>query len=104
VIALVAVAAFVLSGHVLDRTTGQPLSGVAVRAGSAKAKTDGSGHYTLRGLHVGKVTIVLESDDVPPQSFEITLHQAKTQRDFEACSTTLDYSCAPQVPLPNPGT
>jgi 5-hydroxyisourate hydrolase-like protein (transthyretin family) len=103
-IALVAVATLILSGHILDRTTGQPLSGVAVHAGVAKAKTDGAGHYTLRGLRAGKVTVVLESDDVPPQSFEITLHAAKTERDFEACSTTLDYSCAPQAPQPNPGS
>jgi hypothetical protein len=101
---LLAAATLVLSGHVLDRTTGQPLAGVSVHAGAAKATTDGSGHYTLRGLRAGKATIVLESDDVPPQNFAVTLRAPKTQRDFTACSTTLDYTCAPQAPVPAPGS
>jgi hypothetical protein len=104
VIALFAMATLVLSGHVVDRTTGQPLPGVALRAGVAKATTDRSGAYVLRGLHAGKLTVVLESDDVPPQSFDIEIRAAKGHRDFAACSTTLDYSCAPALPAPNPGS
>lgn len=90
-----AAVALVLTGLVTDRTTGQPLSGVAVHAGAMKTKTDTAGRYTLHGLHAGKVTIVLESDDVPPESFDLRLQAAKTRHDFTACSTTLDYSCAP---------
>jgi len=102
-IALLAAATLVLSGRVLDKTTGQPLANVGVRAGSAHATSDRAGNYVLRGLHAGKVTIVLESADVPPQTFGLTLIAAKTHRDFTACSTTLDYSCAPQASPPPSG-
>ena len=94
-IALLAAVTFVLSGNVLDRTTGQPLAGVAVSAGNSKATTNAAGHYTLRGLRAGKISLVLQSYDVPPQRFEFVLGAAKTQRDFRACSTTLDYNCGP---------
>jgi protocatechuate 3,4-dioxygenase beta subunit len=91
-----ALAAFagVLSGHVLDRTTGQPLGGVHVRAGRAHAVTDRAGRYALRGLRAGAVSITLESDDVPAQRLTVTVGAGATIRDLRACSTTLDYDCS----------
>jgi hypothetical protein len=98
-IVLLAIASLVLSGRVLDTTTGQPLPGVHVRAGSAKSTSDARGRYALRGLHAGTLTVVLESDDVPPQQLSVTLGARSLERDLHACSTTLDYNCSTvQVP------
>jgi hypothetical protein len=89
----------VLLGAILDRTTGQPLTGVDVRATagktSAHAVTDANGRFTLRGLPAGAAAVTVQSDDVPPQRFTVTVKSAATQHvELRACSTTLDYSCA----------
>lgn len=95
----VAVAVVLLSGHVLDRTTGQGLAHVRVVAGGAHAVTDGAGAYALRGLTPGAIAVTLESDDVPVQHFTVTVGKRATRHDFRACSTTLDYACgAPAAP------
>ncbi len=93
----------VLTGKVVDRTTGQPLTGVDVRVqGAAKvapARTDDAGRYTLRGLAPGRYTLSVSSDDVPPQTFAVSVRAVKTQPfNITACSTTLDYSCAAAGP------
>jgi protocatechuate 3,4-dioxygenase beta subunit len=95
--------AVVLSGHVLDRTTGQPLAGVRVRAGRAQAVTDRAGRYALRGLRTGAVAITLESDDVPAQHLTVRVGPGPTNRDLHACSTTLDYNCSGPTPAEDPG-
>ena len=89
----------VLSGRVLDRTTGQPLPGVTITTLAGKhAKTDAKGRYALRGLHLGVLVLTLESDDVPPQRVEVRIRSSKTVRDMRACSTTLDYNCGAKIP------
>jgi hypothetical protein len=93
-IVLLAVASLVLSGRVLDTTTGQPLPGVHVRAGSTTSTSDAHGRYALHGLHAGTLTLVLESDDVPPQQLSVTIGTKSLERDLHACSTTLDYNCS----------
>ncbi len=89
----------IVIGTIVDRTTGQPLTAVDVRAvGPAKAtaRTNDSGSFTLRALTPGRYTLTLSSDDVPPQTFALTVGGAKQQHvSLTACSTTLDYSCAP---------
>ncbi len=92
-----------VAGHVVDRTTGQPLTGVEVRVqGAAKvapARTTDAGQYTLRGVPPGHYTLSVSSDDVPPQTFDLVVRAGKLQHfDITACSTTLDYSCAPVTP------
>ncbi len=95
---IVALVLALLTGHVLDRTTGQGLAHVRVTAGSTHTTTDGSGAFTLRGLKTGPLAVTLESDDVPAQHFTVTV-RGSMQHDFHACSTTLDYSCgAPALP------
>jgi protocatechuate 3,4-dioxygenase beta subunit len=88
-----------LAGHVTDKTTGQPLAGVSVDLEGpqrAHATTDTSGAYTVRGVKPGRYTVTLSSEDVPPQHFALTIGSTGTTKgDFVACSTTLDYSCAP---------
>jgi protocatechuate 3,4-dioxygenase beta subunit len=98
---LVLAAVVILTGRVLDRTTGQPLSGVSITAPGASATSDGAGRYRLRGLHPGNVTLTLESPDVPAQHLTVRLGAGTTQRDLRACSTTLDYACG--VPAAPPG-
>lgn len=94
-----ALVVIVLSGRVLDRTTGQPLPGVRVSTATGeRATTDARGRYALRGVHRGALVLTLESDDVPPQHVEVRVGAPKTQRDLRACSTTLDYNCGTHVP------
>jgi len=103
-VALFAVAVF--SGHVLDKTTGQPLAGVDVALGAAHATTDKAGRFALHGVRSGTATIRLESSDVPLQRLTVTISSPATSRDLRACSTTLDYNCgAPAAPAgPNSGS
>jgi len=94
-----ALALAVLSGHVIDRTTGQALAHVRVTGAGARSTTDSAGRYTLRGIKPGSVRVTLESDDVPAQHFTVTVRGGAMQHDFTACSTTLDYDCgAPALP------
>jgi len=94
---LVAVAVF--SGHVVDKTTGQPLAGVRVALGAAHAITDKAGRFALRGVRSGSATVTLQSNDVPLQRVTVTISAPATARDLRACSTTLDYNCgAPAAP------
>lgn len=89
----------VLSGRVLDRTTGQPLPSVRVSTATGeRATSDANGRYVLRGLRRGKLTLTLESDDVPPQRVELRIAAPRTNRDLRACSTTLDYRCGTATP------
>ncbi len=99
---IVALALAILVGNITDRTTGQPLTGVDVTVQSSSAqhaRSNDAGTYTLGNLHPGRYTLTLRSDDVPPQTFEVVIGTAKTQRlNIIACSTTLDYSCASTQP------
>jgi protocatechuate 3,4-dioxygenase beta subunit len=87
-------AAAVLVGSVTDQTTGQPLTGVEVRVGSAHAKTNADGAYKLVGVKPGRSAVTVSSDDVPPQQFTVRVGSGTTHRDFTACSITLDYRCS----------
>ncbi len=91
-------AAALLAGHVVDRTTGQGLANVRVTAGGASTVTDRAGAYALHGVKAGALTITLESDDVPRQTFPVNVRGAKTHLDVRACSTTLDYECGGAAP------
>ncbi len=94
----------VFSGHVLDKTTGQPLAGVHVALGAAHATTDKAGRFALNRVRPGTTTITLESDDVPLQRITVTIGAPATARDLRACSTTLDYNCgAPSAPAGGTG-
>ncbi|HTW82486.1 MAG TPA: carboxypeptidase regulatory-like domain-containing protein [Candidatus Sulfotelmatobacter sp.] len=87
-----------VAGHVTDQTTGQPLPHVKVTAVGAKtlhAVTDADGAYTLRGVPAGHYRVTLQSDDVPPRTYDLVVGKAANQtHDFVACSTTLDYNCS----------
>jgi protocatechuate 3,4-dioxygenase beta subunit len=88
----------VVTGHVTDRTTGQPLTGVRVElsgASTASATTRADGSYRIPKLKPGRYVVTLSSNDVPPQRYDLTIAPTEKShaRDFTACSTTLDYSC-----------
>jgi hypothetical protein len=87
--------AAVILGIVGDRTTGQPLPGVTVSIGSVHARSHTDGTFTLVGVKPGHATIGVESDDVPPQHFSITVGAKTSRADLRVCSTTLDYNCGP---------
>jgi protocatechuate 3,4-dioxygenase beta subunit len=95
--ALAKTAAFalaVLTGHVTDATTGQPLPNVSIAIGSHRSITDAHGAYRLTGLTPGRYTLTARSDDVPPQDRDVVVKQnAQTTLDLVLCSTTLDYGC-----------
>lgn len=86
------------SGTLLDQTTGQPLTNVHVHAAgpsAADATTDAHGRFTLKSLQPGNYTVTIESNDVPQQTFKVTLAGNQiTVLTMKACSTTLDYHCA----------
>lgn len=86
------------AGTLIDQTTGQPLTKVHVDAAgpaSASATTDAHGRFTLAKLKPGAYTLTVESDDVPPQEFKVTLAPKPiVAMTIKACSTTLDYHCA----------
>lgn len=90
--------AAVLFGTIADKTTGQPLPGVRVRAGSAAARTDAHGRFVLRGLRPGIYSLRVSSSDVPVQRFSVRVAGAHATVHISACSTTLDYTCDPGTP------
>lgn len=92
---LAALVLAVVLGTITDRTTGQPLSGVVVAAGSVHATSHDDGSYKLSGVAPGHVTLSVSSDDVPPQRFPVTVGPSSTRADLRVCSTTLDYNCGP---------
>jgi hypothetical protein len=87
----------VVSGTLLDTTTGQPMSGVhvALRGPSAARTTsDKQGRFMFRMLQPGRYTLVVESHDVPRQTRSFTLRTGQRYTTkMHVCSTTLDYSC-----------
>jgi hypothetical protein len=87
-----------ISGQLLDQTTGQPLTRVHVHAAGPShgdATSDAHGRFTISGLRPGRYTIDVESNDVPQQSFHVTVAPNHTAAlTMKACSTTLDYHCA----------
>jgi hypothetical protein len=85
----------VLLGTVADRTTGQPLPGVHVALGSSQTTSHADGSFRLTGLKAGHATLLVSSDDVPPQHFPVVLNATTTHIDLRVCSTTLDYNCGP---------
>lgn len=86
-----------LFGQITDKTTGQPLRGVVVDAqgahASANATTDARGRFHLR-LAPGWYTLEFQSNDVPPQEHRVRVRGSTQHVGLQACSTTLDYSCA----------
>lgn len=97
-VAALALALATFSGRLVDQTTGQPLTHVHVHAAgpsTGEATSDAHGRFTLRKLRPGAYTIVVQSDDVPQQTFHVTLSGNRvTALTMKACSTTLDYHCA----------
>ena len=58
--------------HVTDKTTGQPISGVIIFAGSINATTDSLGDAVLKGLTIGEYyTISLWAPGRVGQSFTV---------------------------------
>ena len=92
-----ALAFTLLLGQITDKTTGQPLRGVAVSAQSGHtslhAVTDSHGRFRFAGVRPGALMLHYSSDDVPPQSATVNVHGSKQLVGITACSTTLDYSC-----------
>jgi len=95
-LAALVLALLTFNGTLLDRTTGQPLTGVRVETAGptrALAVSDASGRFRMNNLQPGRYTMTVRSNDVPRQTFSFTLTGNMT-RTFRACSTTLDYNCA----------
>ncbi len=85
----------VLIGTVADRTTGQPLPGVTITLGNVHATSHADGSFRLNGVKAGHATLSASSDDVPPQTFEVTVGATTSHVALRLCSTTLDYNCGP---------
>jgi hypothetical protein len=85
----------VLIGSVVDRTTGQPLPGVTIALGNLHAISGTDGTFRLSGVKPGRATLNVSSDDVPPQTFSVTVGTTTSHVALRLCSTTLDYNCGP---------
>jgi hypothetical protein len=83
----------VLIGTITDRTTGQPMPGVAISLGAAHATSHADGTYKLTALKPGRASVTVSSDDVPPQHLPVSVGPATSRADLRVCSTTLDYNC-----------
>ena len=101
-----ALAATLLTGHIVDQTTGQPLPGVTVHLTGAHTaltlRTNAEGMFRAR-VPAGRYALLVQSRDVPPQHFAVTARGARTTVTEQACSTTLDYSCDAALPEMNAG-
>jgi hypothetical protein len=83
----------VLIGTLTDRTTGQPMPGVVVTLGNVRATSHADGTFRLNGVKPGHATLSVSSDDVPPQTFPVTVGASTSHVALRVCSTTLDYNC-----------
>lgn len=83
----------VLIGTLTDHTTGQPMPGVVVTLGNARATSHADGSFRLNGVKPGRATLSVSSDDVPPQTFPVTIGGTSSHVALRVCSTTLDYNC-----------
>jgi len=86
----------VLSGRIVDRTTGQPMFGVHVTitgAANATTITNRVGRYTLRNLRPGRYRIAVRGKGMPTVRRRITLSNKNAVANFVVCSVALDYSC-----------
>ena len=94
-----ALALATFSGQLVDKTTGQPLTHVAIDAAGPShghAVSDSRGRFTIKDLRPGTYTVNVESNDVPQQTFRVKLAPNRvTVLTMNVCSTTLDYHCAP---------
>ncbi|HEX4013207.1 MAG TPA: carboxypeptidase regulatory-like domain-containing protein [Candidatus Cybelea sp.] len=99
-----AIALTVVTGHITDATTGQPLTNVTISVGSHRTATDAHGNYRFSGVAPGRYTLSASSKDVPPQRRAIVVTSAaQTKIDLTLCSTTLDYNCNGAGPGAGPG-
>jgi len=80
-----------LSGTVTDASTGKPIAGAAVSAGSGSAVNDAGGAYAISGLAPGTYTATASASGYASQSASVTLTAGNT--------TTQNFALAP-----NPGT
>lgn len=80
-------------GHVLDKATGQHISGITIRikGTSYATTTDRSGHYYLKNLKPGRVEVIMQGLGYATQSQIITLENKKTiEVNFHAEEDILD--------------
>jgi len=91
---VLAIALVIVAGSIADRTTGQPLPGVTVVIGTAHTVSRTDGSFRLSIAKPGAVVVSVNSDDVPPQQFNVKA-SSTAHMNLRVCSTTLDYNCGP---------
>jgi len=69
----VAITNYNLKGIATDKSTGNPISGLAVKVGDKSTATNADGSFELTGLVNGNYTIIATKDgyDIPTKAFEI---------------------------------
>ena len=77
-----------ISGTVVDSLSSEPLPGVYVTAGSKGGQTNGDGHYVIKNVPAGKVTLkTMYYSSYPTATREIEL----------TGDTTVDFILAEQI-------
>lgn len=76
-----------ITGHVVDARSGEHLPGItiAIKGTTFGTATDNTGHFTLRHLKPGKLTLVMRGMGYISQEREVTIEASKTKEvNFEA--------------------
>lgn len=93
-----------ITGTVIDRTTGAPASGVAVRVGDTTVTSDANGNYDRSSLAAGSyaVALILEPGRGEPAQGELTVAVAAGQTVVQhlAFSSPLPAAAATAAPEP----
>lgn len=82
-----------LFGHVIDRDTREhiPYAAVAVRGTSFGTTTDASGHYYLKNLPEGELTLEVQALGYAPQSATVMMRRRQTAEcNFEVVQSGID--------------
>lgn len=67
---------------------------IALVIGTAHTVSRTDGSFRLSIAKPGAVVVSVNSDDVPPQQFNVKA-SSTAHMNLRVCSTTLDYNCGP---------
>ena len=82
-----------ITGHVIDKSTGEHLPGmtIAIKGTTFGTATDNTGHFSLKHLKAGKITLILRGLGYASQERVVTIKEDESQKvDFEVIQDNVD--------------